>query len=948
MKKDKNIEFSKNNGFPYDRINLIFPERGRIGIQGLNEQETYDFYQILLGFQKPSSGSVRIGGKAILSYSKEEAEAYRREKVGLLFKDSMMQISLNILENVEYPLWLRGEKNAKAKARKVLEDLGLSSCLDQRPYTLAEDNLQKASLARAIAKDSKIILANDPFSYLAKDKAEEIIKLLKEQSKTRLIILDCMQTSEAIKFLDYSILLENRQPVSNIQLAEKEEKKETEKERKSSLGFRHVLTMAWNHRKRTKALSFATIAVSSLALALSGVSSSLRLKTDHRLTADSVLAQKDDYCSLSNVYEVNGFTGFPNFSDSTVDALSKNLNLSFLKVIKAYSTIPYYEDKPIFSVKGYTGDSSTDNFTSYFERINNDYRYASLDSMDQLPDHYRLLTGRLPENENEIRLTDFQTEGIAYAGKNSNFDYDSLLGKRITLHYGDGPQVLPELTITGILDTIYDGRDFAKFKDYCIKEKDSVSSEKDIMEERERLIILKNESYINIFFVSKDVFNRLKRSNCFHSDAYNDYFTLNGTAALIDDQNLHGFEYLRDSNKKQIQLFSDAGYDATDFLSLSLPSYVEAVRETENLDRKLDIVIPKKFLEKGAAADFTYKGSAYDFFHDFIRLPIHTYSIDYYKDAVDGKKFDRQKAASHYYAKEKTEVPSIISETDQQKIYEYYLSEVFSRGYPDYESKEEVKSFTDIYSLGKERISYYRDYYKNSVFSQRKFSYHYSDIVTGEAKSASFTLSGLTLIDTNYQVRYPIRQQEILSKIYYDGGSVYDNVITPNTGSNVLRKLIEKQSGSYLGHYRYQLINSSVWGASDAIAEKNFLMYWFFAFSILFLSARIILEYFFLRKRMWLFSIDVPYQKARGTSRKDIRKESILRLLFVFLPSFFFSIAFRYIDNRIIKACIAKQYPAFLLLNPGYPEILILFFLSLLITTLVSLPSLLNRKQDKV
>mgnify|MGYP006926041832 CR=1 FL=1 len=318
--------------------------------------------------------------------------------------------------------------------------------------------------------------------------------------------------------------------------------------------------------------------------------------------------------------------------------------------------------------------------------------------------------------------------------------------------------------------------------------------------------------------------------------------------------------------------------------------------------------------------------------------------MDYYKDAVDGKKFDRQAAASHYYAKEKTEVPSIISETDQQKIYEYYLSEVFDRGYPDYESKEEVKSFTDIYSLGKERISYYRDYYKDSVFSQRKFSYHYSDIVTGEAKSASFTLSGLTFIDTSGKGRYPVRRQETLSKIYYDGGSVYDNVITPNTSSETLRKLVEKQSGSYSGHYCYKLTNSSVWAASDALEKKNSLLHWFLAFSILFQSARIILEYFSSRKRMWLFSIDAPYQKARGTSGKNIRKESILRLLFVYLPSFHFSVAIRCIVNRIIKACIAKKYPAFLLLNPGYPEGLILFALSLLITILVTLPSLLSRE----
>ena len=202
MKKRNNIKFSKNNNDTFDKIDLKFPEHGRIGIQGLTEIEADDFSQILLGFKKSTAGSIWIDGEDILSYSKEQAEEYRRDKIGLLLKNPRMQMLLSVLENVEYPLWLKNDKDAEAKATKELTSLGLSSYRNQMPYDLSKENLQKASLARAIAKDSKVILANDPFSFLSEESAKEIAELLKEESKKRLISLECSKASAIKQYLD--------------------------------------------------------------------------------------------------------------------------------------------------------------------------------------------------------------------------------------------------------------------------------------------------------------------------------------------------------------------------------------------------------------------------------------------------------------------------------------------------------------------------------------------------------------------------------------------------------------------------------------------------------------------------------------------------------------------------------------------------------------------------
>lgn len=947
MKKRNNIKFSKSNNDAFDKIDLKFPEHGRIGIQGLTEIEAYDFSQILLDFKKSTAGSIWIDEEDVLSYSKEQAEGYRKNKIGLLLKNPRMLISLSVLENVEYPLWLKNDKDAEAKATKELTSLGLSSCRNQMPYDLSKENLQKASLARAIAKDSKVILANDPFSFLSEESAKEIAELLKEESKKRLIILECSKTSAINPYLDFSIVYENKSLISSIPLSESAESniKTPNTKHKDSLESKHSFSIAWKNWTRNKFLLSATILTSGLAIAFSGVYSLLKLKSDTSLTADSIISQKEDYCSLSNYYEIGDSKQSAFFSDSNVDSLSKKFSLPFLKVIQDYTPAAYYEDNPVFTERKYNPDSADGINESYFDLRNMDYRYACLDSREKLPSDYKLIAGRLPEKDNEIRLTDFQAEVLSYTSGKRELSPNSLLNKKITLCNTNRKQILPELTITGVLDTVYDSKDFKEFKDYCLNQKTDISSNKVVKDERNKLYNLKKDSYINIFFVSRNVFDDLKKSYCSHyyDNRTNNYFILDQKPWLPNDSESYNYEYLRDANKKKIQLFQDSNYDSDDFLSLSLQSYIRGLKDADKLDQERNIVIPKKFLEQGATTDFTYTGSPYDFFYDFIRFPIHTYSIDYYKNAINEKEFDFETEALNYYKSLNTSVPSIIPEEDKPKIYEQYLTKVFEYGIPDYSVPGESKAFSEIYSLGRKRLSYYRNYYKDSIFSERDFSYQYNDKETNENKILPFRLSGLTLISTNSKLRYPIRKEETLSKIYYDGGATYSTVLTPITNRTSLRELISRQSSRYSNHNLYLIRNYSAYieAAND---KKQRLSTWFLILAVLSMIAAAILGFYFFKVSLLILSIDAYYQKCRGTTENEIRKEAIFSPLLTFLSSFLLSIAFRYIVNAILKSCLITGYPAFLLLSPGYIQILILLLLSLLLAILTSLPSLLDLK----
>ena len=910
----------------------------------------------MLGLKESTAGSIWIDGEDILSYSKEQAEEYRKDKIGLLLKNHRMQMSLSVLENVEYPLWLKNDKDAEAKATKELTSLGLSSCMKQMPYDLSKENLQKASLARAIAKDSNVILANDPFSFLSEESAKEIAELLKEESKKRLIILECSKASAVNQYLDFSIVYENKSLISSIPLSESAESniKTPNTKHKDSLESRHSFSIAWKNRKNNKFLLSATILTSGLALAFSGVYSLLRLKSDTSLTADSIIGQKEDYCSLSNYYRIGDSKQYTFFSDSNVDSLSKKFSLPFLKVIQDYTPAAYYEDNPVFTERKYNPDSSDGINESYFDLGNMDYRYACLDSREKLPSDYKLIAGRLPEKNNEIRLTDFQVEVLSYTSGKRELSPNSLLNKKITLCNTNRKKILPELTITGVLDTVYDSKDFKEFKDYCLNQKTDISSNKVVKDERNKLYNLKKDSYINIFFVSRNVFENLKQSHCSHyyDIRANNYFILDQKPWLPNDSESYNYEYLREANKKKIQLFQDSNYDSDDFLSLSLQSYIRGLKDAGKLDQERNIVIPKKFLEQGATTDFTYTGNPYDFFYDFIRFPIHTYSIDYYKNAINidyyknainEKEFDFETEALNYYKSLNTSAPSIIPEEDKPKIYEQYLTKVFEYGIPDYSVPGESKAFSEIYSLGRKRLSYYRNYYKDSIFSERDFSYQYNDKETNENKILPFRLSGLTLINNDPKLRYPIRKEETLSKIYYDGGATYSTVLTPITNRTSLRELISRQSSRYSNHNLYLIRNYSAYIAA-ASDKKQRLSTWFLILAVLSMIAAVILEFYFFKVNFLILSIDAYYQKCRGTTENEIRKEAILAPLLTFLSSFLLSIAFRYIVNALLKSCLITGYPEFMLLSPGYIQILILLLLSLLLAILTSLPSLLDLK----
>ncbi len=137
------------------------------------------------GLLKPTSGSVHINGLDITAMKESAPPQVRRHYVGFIFQSFNMLEPLNAMENVEVALNLagRGGREARAKAERLLDDLGMGHRLRFKPNDLSGGEKQRVSIARALANDPQLILADEPTANLDSKQGHEVVLLLRDIAK---------------------------------------------------------------------------------------------------------------------------------------------------------------------------------------------------------------------------------------------------------------------------------------------------------------------------------------------------------------------------------------------------------------------------------------------------------------------------------------------------------------------------------------------------------------------------------------------------------------------------------------------------------------------------------------------------------------------------------------------------------------------------------------------
>ena len=168
----------------------------------------------LAGILPPAAGEILFDGTALTELGPQELASYRRRSVGLVFAGFKLLPSLTARENVEAPLRLAGVpvKTARARAEELLTRCGLGDRMNQRPDTLSRGQQQRAAIARALAHDPPLILADEPTAALDYVQVETVVRTLRDLAVPGRTVIVATHDRRLIPLADRVIDLEPRVP----------------------------------------------------------------------------------------------------------------------------------------------------------------------------------------------------------------------------------------------------------------------------------------------------------------------------------------------------------------------------------------------------------------------------------------------------------------------------------------------------------------------------------------------------------------------------------------------------------------------------------------------------------------------------------------------------------------------------------------------------------------
>ncbi len=170
-----------------DDVSFAVPAAQLLLIMGPSGSGKTTLLTIIGGLLRPTSGSAVVDGTEITALSESQLTAFRRHNVGFIFQSFNLWESLNVIENVELALNIAGVggRTARDRARLLLEERGLASRLRFRARDLSGGEKQRVSIARALANEPRLLLADEPTANLDSQHGREVMHLLRDIARSR-------------------------------------------------------------------------------------------------------------------------------------------------------------------------------------------------------------------------------------------------------------------------------------------------------------------------------------------------------------------------------------------------------------------------------------------------------------------------------------------------------------------------------------------------------------------------------------------------------------------------------------------------------------------------------------------------------------------------------------------------------------------------------------------
>ncbi len=250
-------------------VNLKFRKNEFVAILGPSGSGKTTMLNIIGGLDRYNAGDLIINGKSTTKFKDTDWDSYRNNCIGFIFQSYNLISHISVLDNVEMGMTLSGisQKRRRKKALEVLEKVGLKAHAHKKPNQLSGGQMQRVAIARALANNPDIILADEPTGALDSETSVQIMELIKEIAKDKLVIMVThnpeLAKSYATRIVEFKDgeLLSDSNPIT-----EEEEITDKFKIKKTAMNFKTALKLSFNNIKTKKGRTIITSFASSIGI----------------------------------------------------------------------------------------------------------------------------------------------------------------------------------------------------------------------------------------------------------------------------------------------------------------------------------------------------------------------------------------------------------------------------------------------------------------------------------------------------------------------------------------------------------------------------------------------------------------------------------------------------------------------------------------------------------
>jgi len=423
------------------RINLNFPSRGMIFICGESGSGKTTLLNILGLLDKHTQGEYYFSNKHMNTLKNKQKDEFRNNNIGIIFQDINLLEELNIEDNILIPLQLQRMNRTSIIVEEIFKEINLNEDPKEYPINLSGGERQRVAILRALIKDSKLIIADEPTGSLDPKNASLVMELLSSIAKDRLVIIVTHQLDLAEKFGDRIITLDKGMVIDDKIINSIEESMSSSNSfSKANLSYKNAFKFAsqWFFSGLGK-LFFSLF---SFFIALSAVLITISvLQYDESIAVkNGIKTERLSYFELSKLFDqsLNNY-----FTNNETEQLFSNMGDSNIIPVRVMHHLSYLNN-----INASTGYASVSNFNVH---------------------HYGLeLNGILPTDFFDILITRYQAYILGFINEeefvNRNSD-QSIIGQTIEIDFwrggfildGDGNEINTKyhFNVVGVLDTNY-------------------------------------------------------------------------------------------------------------------------------------------------------------------------------------------------------------------------------------------------------------------------------------------------------------------------------------------------------------------------------------------------------------------------------------------------------------------------------------------------------------